>query len=83
MSSSSEQRAAKTRREWLRIDHPELICPRCGHFIPNDETPGKYCGAVSRRDNLTEICSACGMREAFEDMGIEYYLGKPYWKESE
>jgi len=40
------------------------ICPSCDGFIPNNETPGAYMGAISRKDNKTEICSACGTREA-------------------
>lgn len=40
------------------------ICPRCGHHIPNDEEPGAYPGAISRWDNLTEVCSKCGQDEA-------------------
>jgi hypothetical protein len=40
------------------------ICPSCGGFIPNNQYPGKYPGALSRKDNKTEICSACGTREA-------------------
>jgi ribosomal protein L37E len=28
---------------------------------------GKYSGALSRRDNKTEICSACGFDEAIQD----------------
>lgn len=43
------------------------ICPSCGGFIPNNETPGAYSGALSRKDNKTEICSACGTREALAD----------------
>ena len=39
-------------------------CPRCTHFIPNDDTPGAYPGAISRLDNETEICSDCGVEEA-------------------
>jgi ribosomal protein S27AE len=42
-------------------------CPRCSGYIPNNETPGAYMGAISRRDNKTEICSACGTQEALED----------------
>jgi hypothetical protein len=41
-------------------------CPRCLHFIPNDATPGAYPGALSRTDNLTEVCSQCGTEEALE-----------------
>lgn len=40
------------------------ICPRCGHFIPRDEFPGAYPGAISRVDNRTEVCSICGTDEA-------------------
>jgi RNA polymerase subunit RPABC4/transcription elongation factor Spt4 len=46
-------------------DYP--ICPVCGGYIPNNERPGAYPGAISRRDNKTEICSECGTREALED----------------
>lgn len=42
-------------------------CPKCAGYIPNNKTPGAYMGAISRRDNLTEICSACGTMEALED----------------
>lgn len=42
-------------------------CPACDGFIPNDTHIGQYPGAISRRDNKTEICSPCGNREAFED----------------
>lgn len=47
-------------------DKPEQFreCPRCTHFIPNDDTPGAYPGAISRLDNKTEICSSCGVEEA-------------------
>lgn len=45
-------------------------CPRCGHYIPNDENPGQYPGALSRTDNKTEVCSPCGEAEALEE-----YLG--------
>jgi Zn ribbon nucleic-acid-binding protein len=36
-------------------------CPKCGKRYAK----GK--GALSRRDNKTEICSDCGFREAIED----------------
>lgn len=47
------------------------VCPKCSGYIPNNENPGAYSGAISRRDNKTEICSACGTQEALED-----FLGK-------
>ena len=40
-------------------------CPR-GQQVTNDFP------AISRRDNKTEICSQCGVDEAFAD-----YFGKP------
>ena len=40
------------------------ICPRCHGFIPSNERPGEYPGAISRADNKTEICSDCGTEEA-------------------
>ena len=43
------------------------ICPTCSGYIPNNETPGLYSGAISRLDNKTEICSACGTIEALRD----------------
>ena len=39
-------------------------CPRCNGFIPNNITPGESPGALSRWDNVTEICSECGTAEA-------------------
>lgn len=43
------------------------ICPRCNeNFIPSNENPGKYPGAISRADDKTEICSMCGTEEAVE-----------------
>lgn len=42
-------------------------CPNCDGYIPSNKNPGEYAGAISRRDNATEICSACGTMEALED----------------
>lgn len=36
------------------------ICPKCGKTF-------KGVGALSRRDNKTEICSECGRKEAIND----------------
>lgn len=36
-------------------------------YIPNNVDIGAYCGAISRLDNTTEICSSCGQEEALED----------------
>lgn len=45
----------------------QFKCPTCSGYIPNNENIGAYAGAISRRDNKTEICSDCGTREALED----------------
>lgn len=39
-------------------------CPICDGWIPNNDSPGAYPGALSRKDNKTEICSECGVMEA-------------------
>jgi len=44
-----------------------MSCPICNGPIPNALDEGKYAGALSRRDNKTEICSSCGVMEAIED----------------
>lgn len=63
---------------WSVGDRPEgpKKCPRCGGWIPNNETPGAYPGAMSRYlvpidgelRRCIEICSACGEHEAFQQM---------------
>lgn len=48
-----------------RTDFEEiLLCPRCGI----QPLPLGYPGAISRRDNKTEICSSCGLAEAIRDL---------------
>lgn len=58
------------------------VCPKC--FKEYDAYP-----ALSRRDNKTEICPACGTREALEDAfgaklvpmpGTEDNWGERQWK---
>ena len=39
------------------------VCPRCGRIYTRPP-------ALSRRDNITEICSECGIREALDAMQI-------------
>jgi len=56
-------------------------CPICDGWIPNNDTPGKYPGALSRKDNKTEICSECGVMEAMGDYAphmtlMEELIGK-------
>jgi hypothetical protein len=49
----------------VKVPH---ICPRCNdNWIPNNDAPGQYPGAISRADNRTEICSDCGQAEAIQD----------------
>ena len=50
-----------------QIMDKKFICPECDGPIPNAKDVGKYAGAISRKDNKTEICSNCGVREALED----------------
>lgn len=38
------------------------ICPKCNKRYAKNK------GALSRRDNKTEICSECGYKEAIEDL---------------
>ena len=44
------------------------VCPICYNYIPNNQTPGAYPGALARYDNQTEICSDCGTTEALVGM---------------
>lgn len=48
------------------------ICPRCDGYIPNNDTPGAYPGALSRADNKTEVCSQCGYDEALNGQATIY-----------
>lgn len=58
-------------------------CPRCGaEWDRNRAQEGKY-PALSRRDNKTDICAACGVAEALEDARlVDRYSGPVYWKET-
>ncbi len=44
------------------------VCPACGGFIPNNETPGKHPGGISRFYPGVEICSACATAEAMIEL---------------
>ena len=56
------------------------ICPRCcDNWIPNNLQPGEYPGALSRTDNKTEICSACGTAEALQDFSEGGCTKKEDW----
>ena len=65
----------------VRGDAP--ICPRCNGYIPNNEQPGAYPGALSRVDNKTEICSECGTLEAIEQFTGGEPMPMSMWKASE
>ena len=56
-----------------------LICPRCTGFIPDDQTPGAYPGALSRTDNETEVCSSCGTREGMEALVNGQVMAQELW----
>ena len=45
------------------VDIVRRICPMCGGIMSSYP-------ALSRRDNKTEICSDCGIREALADIGV-------------
>lgn len=51
------------------IPHDPNTCPRCGGGVPNEEMRGQYPGALSRTDNVTEVCSNCGTMEAMAQIG--------------
>ncbi|MCI8655458.1 MAG: hypothetical protein HFJ48_06305 [Clostridia bacterium] len=46
------------------------ICPKC------NKRYAKGRGALSRRDNKTEICSRCGYIEAMEDFERTFRIKK-------
>lgn len=56
------------------ISLDQHTCPRCAGGIPNDARRGEYPGALSRTDNVTYICSACGEHEAME----QFAFGAPF-----
>ena len=50
----------------MRWSLPDHTCPRCLGGVPTPSERGKYPGAISRTDNVTEVCSECGVKEALE-----------------
>lgn len=52
----------------LSAESQPPVCPICYNYIPNNQTPGAYPGALARYDNQTEICSECGTTEALVGM---------------
>lgn len=51
-------------------------CPRCRQATMR---LNEVENALSRRDNETYICSACGNQEAFFDAGLYQYLDLTAW----
>ncbi len=52
----------------VNITNPKLSdyggpCPRCEGLVSNEHYKGQFSGALSRLDNETYICSACGTDE--------------------
>lgn len=58
-------------RNIMTNQESDEICFICSGYIPNNETPGAYPGALSRWDNETEICSLCGSAEAMAPLMSE------------
>ena len=68
LGDSDKENAMNKENNTYTQTHPKFVlCPRCEGFIPNNDTPGAYPGAISRLDNKTEICSECGTIEAMLD----------------
>jgi hypothetical protein len=68
LEESDKENAMNTESNTYTETHDKFVlCPRCEGFIPNNDTPGAYPGALSRLDNKTEICSECGTIEAMLD----------------
>lgn len=61
-------------------DKDLVRCPKCSGYIPSNENPGAYPGAISRVDNKTEICSACGVAEALGDFRLAHAEEVVVWK---
>ncbi len=61
-------------------DKDLVRCPKCSGYIPSNENPGAYPGAISRADNKTEICSACGVAEALGDFRLANADKVVVWK---
>jgi hypothetical protein len=53
-----------------------MSCPICNGPIPCALYEGQYSGALSRRDNKTEICSSCGVDEAIQDYQASLIKGE-------
>ena len=45
-------------------------CPICMNWIPTNSERGEHSGALSRFDDSTEICSACGTAETMLDLQL-------------
>lgn len=71
---SVERRNVMNDPKWRLIKASNNICPRCGGDVPVPGRKGEYPGAASRTDNATEVCSACGTEEAYEQLPFDNNL---------
>ena len=58
--SAAEVFGSSSKCENCKAGRKPWKCPSCGKMTTDFP-------ALSRRDNMTDICSACGTREALED----------------
>jgi len=65
--TSAETKSSYSSDTYGRVMNKHL-CPICEGPIPNAEHEGKYPGAMSRWDNVSEICSMCGSAEAMSPL---------------
>jgi len=65
--TSAETKTSYSSDTYGRVMNKHL-CPICEGPIPNAEHEGKYPGAMSRWDNVSEICSMCGSAEAMSPL---------------
>lgn len=69
----------------LAMVHKWNLCPRCGGHIPDSVNIGKHEGALSRWDNKTYVCTACGVEEAMlQAEGVDIAPNGPHgWVDKE
>ena len=62
--ATAEEALMQARKAGVKVDDSMFIC-KCG------KASLKSMAAISRKDNTTRICAACGVAEALEDRGEE------------
>lgn len=68
LTNSNDQMALDI--EAFDYDLTDGDCPICMNWIPSNDKRGEHSGALSRFDNDTEICSACGTAESMLDLQL-------------